>query len=182
MAQAAQDIITKFVDPKTFVGSIFYAVVFFLLYSLLSGIIRRAAKKLISVQERHPAEKPAIEFYSQLIQGGIFIVILILYFHLIPSLKSVGTAMLASVSVISVIGGFAAQKTLGNLLAGLSLLIYKPFILGDRIQVAAPGGVEIGIINTIGLGYTILESDNDRKIIIPNTVLFDSVVVNLGQK
>ena len=169
-------------DPSKFLGSIFYAVVFLVVYLVLSRIIRKLTIKILLHQDRQPSEKPAIEFYSQLVQGGFFIVLLIIYFHLIPSIKSVGTAILATVSVISVVGGFAAQKTLGNLLAGLSLLIYKPFRLGDRIQVSAQGGVEIGVIKMIGLGYTILVSDDDRKIIIPNTVLFESVVVNLGQK
>jgi len=97
-------------------------------------------------------------------------------------LWSIGTVLLASASAVSIIGGFAAQKTLGNLLAGLSLLIYRPFRLGDRIQVSAPTGVETGIVNMIGLGYTILLSSDNRKIIIPYNILYDSVIINLGQK
>lgn len=58
-------------------------------------------------------------------------ILLILYAHLIPVLRSMGTALLAGASVASVVIGLAAQSTLGNLVAGVSITIYRPFRLGD---------------------------------------------------
>jgi hypothetical protein len=40
--------------------------------------------------------------------------------------------------------GLAAQSTLGNLVAGLSITLYRPFRLGDTLQVTAPTGTEVG--------------------------------------
>jgi small conductance mechanosensitive channel len=51
----------------------------------------------------------------------------LIYVHLIPTLRHVGTALLASAGVISLVVGIAAQNTLGQLIAGLALLFYRPF-------------------------------------------------------
>lgn len=168
-------------DPSSFLGSIFYGVLFVGIALLLSRMIKRFARKMISHAQKHSADKTAIIFYSRILQIGSFILILILYFHLIPSLRSVGTALLASAGVFSLIGGIAAQKSLGNIIAGISLLFYRPFRVGDKIQVSAPSGVETGIVDMIDLSYTILHSSDNRKIIIPNNILYESVIINLGQ-
>jgi len=51
----------------------------------------------------------------------------ILCAHLVPVLRALGTAMLAGASVASIVLGLAAQNTLGNLIAGVALLLYDPF-------------------------------------------------------
>ena len=58
-----------------------------------------------------------ISFLQQFGTALIWVGILILYAHLIPVLRSVGTALLAGASVASVVIGLAAQSTLGNLIA-----------------------------------------------------------------
>jgi small conductance mechanosensitive channel len=51
--------------------------------------------------------------------------------------------------------------TLGNLVAGISLLLYRPFKLGDRLQVLAPTGVETGTVENLTRGYTLLKTDDN---------------------
>jgi small-conductance mechanosensitive channel len=101
---------------------------------------------------------------------------------LIPPLNRLGTALLAGVSLVSVIVGFAAQSTLGNLVAGISLVLYKPFRRGDRIQVQAPtaSGHEIGIVDDISLGYTVLRTDDQRQIIIANGTMAQQTMIKLA--
>jgi small-conductance mechanosensitive channel len=166
-------------DPTKFTGSLFYAVIFFAIAFLLSAIIRRFTKRILAREFRHPNDKTMILFYSRLLQGIDYVVLLIVYFHLIPALQSVGTALLTSASVLSVIVGLAAQKTLGNIFAGMALLVYRPFSVGDVIQVSAPTGVETGVVQTIDLAYTILLSSDNRKVIVPNNILYDSVTINI---
>lgn len=79
-----------------------------------------------------------LSFLSHLASLVIWILLITFYAHVIPALNRLGTALLAGVSVMSVIVGFAAQTTLGNLVAGISLVLYKPFRRGDRLQVMAP--------------------------------------------
>jgi hypothetical protein len=73
----------------------------------------------------------------------------------------------------------AAQNTLANLVAGISLLLYRPFNVGDRLQVMAPTGVETGQVESINLGYTVLMTDNKRRVVVPNSSMASQTHVNL---
>jgi len=105
---------------------------------------------------------------------------LILYAHLIPVLRSMGTALLAGASVASVVIGLAAQSTLGNLVAGVSITIYRPFRLGDTLQVTAPTGTDIGVVELISLGYTTLRAPDGHLIVLPNAIAASQVTINLN--
>ena len=124
-------------------------------------------------------DRTALGFLQQL--GGIFIWVfaLVLYAHLIPPLRTLGTALLAGVSVVSVVIGLAAQNTLGNLVAGLALLIYRPFEVGDKVQVTAPTGLETGTVESISLGYTILATSDNRRVVLSNSTIANQTTVNL---
>jgi hypothetical protein len=87
----------------------------------------------------------AASFLSKVVSIFISIIVLMLYAHMIPALDRLGTALLASVSVASIVIGPVAQSTLANFVAGLSLIFYRPFRLGDRVQVNAPSGLATGI-------------------------------------
>jgi small-conductance mechanosensitive channel len=80
---------------------------------------------------------------------------------------------------MSVILGFAAQQTLGNLVAGISLVLYKPFERGDRLQIQAPSGLEVGEVEEISLGYTVLQTADRRQIIISNGTMAQQTMIRL---
>ncbi len=77
------------------------------------------------------------------------------YAHMIPALDRLATALLASVSVASLVFGLAARSTLSNFVAGFSLILYRPFRLGDKLQINAPGGVETGVVRFNAAGIEI---------------------------
>ena len=101
--------------------------------------------------------------------------------HFIPALQSMGTALLAGVSVASIVIGLAAQSTLSNLIAGVVLIVYRPFNPGDRIQLAAPTGLEIAYVKDITLGYTMLETSDQQRIVVPNSQIASQITINLTQ-
>jgi small-conductance mechanosensitive channel len=84
------------------------------------------------------------------------------------------------VGVASVVLGLAAQNTLGNLVAGISLLLYRPFNLGDRMQVAAPSGLETGVVESLNLGYTVLLTPDNRRVVIPNSLMASQTSIHLA--
>jgi small conductance mechanosensitive channel len=125
-------------------------------------------------------DRTTVSFLQQFGSAVIWVVMLILYAHLIPMLRSMGTALLAGASVASVVIGLAAQSTLGNLVAGVSITIYRPFRLGDTLQVTAPSGPEIGEVELISLGYTTLRTPDGRLIVLPNAIAASQVTINLN--
>ena len=100
---------------------------------------------------------------------------------LVLALEKVGVPIAPVIAGISVAGvgiGLAMQGVLGNLVAGISITIYKPFRLGDTLQVATPTGTEIGVVEAISLGYTTLRAPDGRLVVLPNSVAASQVVLN----
>lgn len=83
---------------------------------------------------------------------------------------------------MSVVLGLAAQNTLGNLVAGLSLVLYRPIKIGDSVQLTTPKGLVTATVELLTLGYTILRDDDQHQILVPNSVMMSSVVIRLERK
>jgi small conductance mechanosensitive channel len=167
------------IHPDTLLGALLYLGLFILLGLLLSRALRAALHAAL-IRDGH-ADRTGISFVQQLAVVLIWVTLLILYAHLIPMLRAMGTAMLAGAGVASVVIGLAAQSTLGNLIAGISMTIYRPFRLGDTLQVTAPTGTEIGQVQLISLGYTTLLTFDGRLIVLPNSLAANQVVLNLSK-
>lgn len=108
----------------------------------------------------------------------MWLFVLMIVAHAVPVLNKVATALLASVSIASIVIGLAAQSTLSNLVAGLSLAFYRPFRIGDKLQVTAPTGLEMGTVEIVNLGYTVLSTFDNRRIVVPNAVIATATTVN----
>ncbi|MGA7594275.1 MAG: mechanosensitive ion channel family protein [Gallionella sp.] len=163
-------------DPQTLVGAVFFAIVFFIAASTLASIVRKAARRI----ETHLSDATGLAFASALVQVLAYLVGFVLYAHLIPALRSLGTALLAGVSVVSVVLGLAAQNTLANLIAGLSLVLYRPFRIGDSVQLNTPRGLVTATVEILSLGYTILRDTERNEILVPNSVMTNNIVVRLA--
>lgn len=169
------------VNPATFFGALFYALMFLTLAWFIARALRLATEKALKLTrgKRELIDRTAATFLIQLAQITVYLVAFTLYAHLIPELRSIGTAFLTGVSIASVVIGLAAQNTLGNLIAGFSLVLYRPFQIGDRVQITAPTGLETGEVETLTLGYTVLKTYDNRRIVVPNSTMASQVMINL---
>ena len=165
-------------DPSRIGGALLLAVLFLLAGIVLSRLIHRLGRALQQERSEH-IDQITLPFLGHLAVLVSWVLLLTLYAHLVPALNRLGTALLAGVSLMSVILGFAAQATLGNLVAGISLVFYKPFRRGDRLQIQAPTGLEIGEVEDISLGYTVLQTDDQRQIIISNGTMAQQTMIRL---
>ncbi len=167
------------VNPATFEGGVVYAIVFLAGALVLNRMLRLGVERALARGSRVHIDRTRVKFISQLAQIIIYIVAFFMYARYIPVLSNLGNAGLASVGVLSVVAGLAAQNTLGNLIAGISLLLYRPFNVGDRLQVAAPTGLETGEIESLSLGYTIIKTDDNRRVVVPNSLMASQTTINM---
>jgi small-conductance mechanosensitive channel len=91
-------------------------------------------------------------------------------------LNRLATGVLASTAVLAAIVGFAAQHTLGNMIAGVQLAISQPIRIGDRISFDEIEGRVIDI----SLAYTYVDPGDASTFVIPNQLLVDGIVHNLS--
>lgn len=138
-----------------FVGFLASAIIFRLLLS-------RIFKKLpLPAQLLHLFR--SVGFYTLIILGTI------------SALGTMGiniSALVASLGLTGFALGFALKDAVSNLIAGVLLLLYKPFELGDWISIAG----KQGIVESINFRYISLKSDEGKNILIPNSMVFTSVV------
>jgi small conductance mechanosensitive channel len=172
------DDILRVLHPDTFSGALVYLALFVLVAILLSRLLRATVHGVLL--RRAHLDRTTMTFLQQMGVVAIWVIMLILYAHLIPVLRSLGTALLTGASIASVVIGLAAQSTLGNVVAGVAITLYRPFRLGDRLQVTAPTGTEVGNVDSLSLGYTTLRTDDGRLVVLPNSVAASQVVINLS--
>lgn len=165
--------------PTSALGTVFYAAVFLFAATLSAAFLRASVNKILKKDAHRRIDRTYAIFLTKLGVVGIYGLFIVLYAHLIPSLHSLATLLLTEVSVISLVLGLAAQNTLGNIVAGIAILFYRPFLVGDTIIVAIPGGSEKGVVEQISLGYTILLAKDNRQIMVPNGVALAQTIIKL---
>ena len=94
------------------------------------------------------------------------------------SFVDVSDASVAGVAGVAI--GFAAKDTLSNLIAGILLIIDRPFEVGDRIEVwsAPAGSATWGDVIDIGLRATKIKTTDNIVIIIPNNEIMLRDIIN----
>ena len=172
--------LTHYLDPTYLWGAVGLGIVFIAIGMMLSWIVRRTLKTVIDHDPNERIDRMTVSFIQHLGTFIMWIVLALIFSHVVPSLNKVTTSLLAGVSIVSVVVGFAAQSTLGNLVSGISLVIYKPFRRGDRLQLTTPTGVETGIVEDLSLGYTVLRTFDNRRIVLSNGTIANQIMINLS--
>jgi len=173
-------LVEQYISPNHIWGALIYLALLFALGLVLSRLLKVFVRITLSRDRLGLIDPTATEFLRQFSVAIMWVVLAVIYAHLIPALRSLGTALLAGVSIVGVVVGLAAQNTLGNVISGIALLIYRPFKIGDRLQMESPTGVEIGTVESLSLGYVTLKTLDNRRIVVPNSVAATKVIVNLS--
>ncbi len=92
--------------------------------------------------------------------GVIAVAAALLQFEVV---RSVGTSLLASAGIAGIVVGFAAQKSIGALIAGIQVSIAQPVRLGDTIVLEG----QQGIVEEIHLTYLVVRLADDRRLVAP---------------
>lgn len=87
-------------------------------------------------------------------------------------------SLVVSLGVGSLAVGLAAQDTLANMFAGFTLMLDRPFKVGERISLSTG---EVGDVVTIGMRATRIRTLDDTILIVPNSILVKDRVTNLTQ-
>ncbi|MEM7144100.1 MAG: mechanosensitive ion channel family protein [Verrucomicrobiota bacterium] len=101
----------------------------------------------------------------------------VLFIGILVALSSIGvniSALLALIGGSAFIIGFALQDTLGNFAAGLMVLIYRPFDVGDVVDV---GGVS-GKVDKVSLVSTTIRTFDNKVVLVPNKKVWGEVITN----
>jgi small conductance mechanosensitive channel len=137
---------------------------------MVAGWARKAVRKGL---QRSKVDDTLVPFISSLVYYLLLVVVGLMV------LDRFGVQTASLVAVLGAAGlavGLALQGTLSNFSAGVMLLIFRPFKVGDYVDVGGTTGsvVEIGIFTTI------LKSPDNVKIVVPNSQIYAQTIKNFN--
>ncbi len=114
----------------------------------------------------------------QFLRRALVVMIYMIGFSLIiiriPGLKTLASSMLAGAGILAVSIGFASQHALSNIISGFFIIVFKPFRVNDRLTINAMNG----IVEDITLRHVVIRDFENKRIIIPNSVISNEIIVN----
>lgn len=139
---------------------------------LIRSIINRYLKESADLLK---TKVTSFQFLKHATTTIVFLVTLVLVFYAIPTLRNIGITLFASAGVFAAVLGIASQQAFSNIISGIFIVIFKPFRVGDLVYI----GIEhAGFVEDINLRHTIIKNFENRRIIIPNSVISAQTIVN----
>lgn len=143
---------------------------------VISSILRKVLTLfIIKYAKKLKADPTNFSFLKNSISFVIFTIAIIFIFYYVPALRSFGKALFAGVGIFAAFIGLALQKTFSNLISGLFILMFKPFRIDDTLKFPDKNQ---GVVEEITLRHTIIRDYENRRIIIPNSVISEEIIVN----
>lgn len=146
------------------------AILILVVGRIVAGLIKKAVKKSLT---RAKVDVALVSFFGRLAY------ILVILFAVLAALAKFGIQTASFVAVMGAAGfaiGFALQGSLANFAAGVMLLAFRPFKVGDFVEV---GGTS-GSVKDIQLFTTVLATPDNVKVIVPNGQIFGSTIKNFA--
>ena len=136
--------------------------------NVIDRFIKLSSKKLRVDYTQFNFLKNAVTFF-------VFLAALIFIFYSIPKLKALSITMFAGAGILAAIAMFASQQAFANIVSGVFIVIFKPFRVNDLVDV---GSLPKGRVEDITLRHTVIRNFENRRMIIPNSVISSEILVN----
>jgi len=143
------------------------AVVAFLVNRFFKRLIRRSTQDMNNDPTNYLFLRHAMITLIYLVGFSIAI-------FSVPQLRTLASSLLAGAGILAVVVGFASQHALSNVISGIFIVIYKPFKVNDQITIRNMTGT----IEDITLRHTVIRDFENRRIIIPNTLISQEYIIN----
>lgn len=115
------------------------------------------------------------KFLKHFILGAIYLMGFSVAVYQVSYFRSVAQSILATAGILAIIVGFASQHALANIISGVFIVLFKPFRVNDRIMVKDNF---VGTVEDITLRHTVIRNFENKRIIIPNSVISNETLIN----
>ncbi|MDJ0751784.1 MAG: mechanosensitive ion channel [Woeseiaceae bacterium] len=159
------------IDSSTFVDFGKDIIVALLIFYIGRFVVRLVVRAMTKVMQRQDVDKTLQTFVSNLVRMALMVVVII---------AAIGALGIQTTSFIAIFGaaglavGLALQGSLSNFAAGVLIVLFRPYRVGDYIEAAGIAGTVEGV----QILTTILKTPDNKKIIVPNSQVMDSIITN----
>ncbi|MBT8122342.1 MAG: mechanosensitive ion channel family protein, partial [Gammaproteobacteria bacterium] len=147
-------------------------VLILVVFALLANITKRIANRALASSRLH-ASRLLQNLFVSFIGKAIFLV------GILIALAQLGIKIgpvLAGLGIVGFIIGFALQETLSNFAAGVMILVYRPFDVGDAIEASGVSGK----VQRMNLVSTTITTFDNQRAIVPNRKIWGDVIRNIN--
>ena len=148
------------------------AVLIFYIGKIVAKFLTKISKKAM---QKANLDETITKFGANVIYGGMMV------FIILAALSKLGVNTNSFIAVLGAAGlavGLAFQGTLSNVGAGVLLVFFRPFNVGDFISAAG----ENGVVEEVNLFSTLLKTGDNKQIIVPNSAIIGSNITNFSAK
>jgi len=153
------------------------SLVVFLLIMLIGAFVVKGLTKMVGklLSKSDRINETLERFISNVTNKILWVILLMIA---LPRLGIDIAPLIAGLGVTGFIVGFAFQESLGNLAAGLMIILNAPFEKGDVVEV----GGTTGKIEEINMMATTMTSPDNKKIMVPNSKIWGDTITNYTAK
>jgi small conductance mechanosensitive channel len=148
------------------------ALVIFYVGRFAISIVVRGLRKLMQKQE---VDKTLETFVSNLVRIALLVVVII---TAISALGIETTSFIAIFGAAGLAVGLALQGSLSNFAAGVLIVLFRPYRVGNFVEAAGVSGT----IEQVQILTTILVTPDNKQIIVPNSQIMNSIITNYSAK
>ncbi len=163
---ALENIINEYVIPWGI--NIAMALAIFFVGRMVAGIAVNVVRKLL---EKAKTDDMLTNFVCSIVHAVLML------FIVIAALNQLGVDTTSFIALIGAAGlavAMSLQSTLQNFAAGVMLIVFKPFKLGDNVE----AGGSAGVVEKITIFNTVMRTGDNREIIVPNGDIYGGTIVN----
>lgn len=157
-------------DYSIFIGIVFVSAI------ILVRVLRYFLGKFLAQRSDFlRVEATKYHFLKNALSFLIFLAATIVVLYTIPPLKQLGLTLFAGAGILAAILGFASQAAFSNIISGIFIVIFKPFRVGDVVKI---NNLYFGTVEDINLRQTSIRDIENKRFIIPNSVISSEVIHN----
>jgi small conductance mechanosensitive channel len=148
------------------------AIAIFIIGRIAARMIVRGIKKLMT---RANVEETLSNFLGSIFQAILIVVVII------AALEQLGvntTSVLAVFAAAGLAVGLAFKDSLSNFAAGIMLILFKPFKVGNYVEAAGIAGV----VEQVRVFNTVMRTPDNREITVPNAQIYSGIITNYSAR
>ncbi len=151
-----------------FGGKLLVALIIFYAGRIVAKILLKGIRKVMQAQE---VDEILETFVCNLAYWTVML------FVIIAAISQIGVQTTSLIAVMGAAGlaiGLALQGSLSNFAAGVLIVVFRPYRVGDFVEVAGISGsvVQVQILSTV------LKTGDNKQIVVPNAQIMDSIITN----
>ena len=159
------------IDSTTFVNFGKDVIVALLIFYIGRFIVKLLVRAMTKVMDRQNVDETLQRFVGNLVRMALMVVVII---------AAIGALGIQTTSFIAIFGaaglavGLALQGSLSNFAAGVLIVLFRPYKVGDYVEAAGIAGS----VEEVQILTTVLKTPDNKKIIVPNSQIMDSIITN----